>query len=157
MTATEVNLLLAEYYIKNSNNATAKIKFENAIKESISLYVSIRVNSDDNTVSAANPPSVIAINNYLTNINWNGSTNKIELIATQKWIHFNLVQAIEAWSEVRRLNFPKFDVQTQNSDLFKTIPKKFTLPSSEQTYNSVNYEKIRNQDTQNTALFWDVN
>ncbi len=156
MTATEVNLLLAEYYVKNSNAQAAKTSFENAVKESIDLYVYIRSNSDDNTVAAANTPTTTEVNNYLTNINWDGSSNKIELIANQKWIHFNLVQAVEAWSEVRRLDYPKFNVLTQTSDLFRTIPERYTIPANEQTYNSTNYEKVKNQDVQTNKIFWDV-
>lgn len=157
MTATEVNLLLAEYYTKNSNTAAAKTAFENSLKESIALYETIRKNSDDNTVPVAATPSADEINTYITNINWDNAPNKIELIATQKWIHLNLVQAVEAWSEVRRLDFPKFNVITQGSDVNKTIPVKFTLPTTEQTYNTANYDKVKSQDNQNTKIFWDVN
>lgn len=157
LTATEVNLLLAEYYNKTGNASNAKTAFENAVKESISLYQSIRSKSDDNTTPAAAEPNTAAINTHLANLNWDGSSNKLQLIATQKWIHLNLVQAIEAWSEVRRLDFPKFEVPTQSSDINKTIPVKFTLPTSESTHNKTNYDQIKDQDNQNTKLFWDAN
>lgn len=157
MTATEVNLLLAEYYSKAGNNSNAKTSFENAVKESISLYQSIRSKSDDNTTPAAAAPSTSAIDAHLANLNWNAASNKIQLIATQKWIHLNLVQAIEAWSEIRRLDFPKFDIPTQSSDINKTIPVKFTLPTSESTHNESNYLKVKDKDNQNTKIFWDIN
>jgi hypothetical protein len=56
--ATETNLLLAEYYLKNSNPALAKTAFENSVKESIDLWRAIRSKSADNTVSAPAKPQL---------------------------------------------------------------------------------------------------
>jgi len=156
VTATEVNLLLAEYFQKNGDNTAAKQAFETAVKESINLYVSIRGRSNDNTVAAAPTPTNSQITTYLTNLNWDGAANKLNLIATQKWIHLNLVQAIEAWSEIRRFDYPQFSVPVADSDRDKTIPVKFTLPSAERVYNAENYNAAKAQDNQNTKLFWDI-
>ncbi|MBB2952875.1 SusD/RagB family nutrient-binding outer membrane lipoprotein [Sphingobacterium sp. JUb56] len=157
MSATEANLLLTEYYSKKGNLTAAKTSFENAVKESISLYVMLRSRSDDNTTPAATAPTEEQIKTYLSNLNWDGTSNKIHLIATQKWIHFNLVQAVEAWSEIRRLNYPEFTVPVENSDINKIIPVKWTLPTSEISYNQQNYNAVKDQDKQTTKLFWDVN
>jgi len=154
--ATETNLLLAEYYEKNGNAGLAKTSFENGVKESVELYRMIRSKSNDNTVPAPAAPTQTQVNAYLANLDWNGSSNKIHLIATQKWIHFNIIQTVQAWSEIRRFDYPQFNFVVQNSDVQKTVPMKFNLPPSESVYNSANYEAVKAQDNVNTKLFWDV-
>jgi len=155
--ATETNLLLAEYYNKSGNAGAAKTAFEKSIKESIDLYKNIRSKSNDNLIPAPANPTESAITAYINNINWDAAGNKLELIATQKWIHFNVIQTVQAWSEQRRLDFPKFDFVVQGADIQKTVPVKFTLPPSESVYNATNYEAVKAQDNVNTKLFWDVN
>lgn len=155
--AAETNLLLAEYYLKNGNSGLAKTSFENAVRESVDLYRDIRSRSNDNTVPAAATPTETQINTYLSNLNWDGASNKIQLIATQKWLHFNVIQTVQAWSENRRLDYPQFSFVVQNSDIQKTVPVKFNLPPSEPVYNAANYEAVKAQDNVNTKLFWDVN
>lgn len=154
--ATETNLLLAEYYQKNGNSGLAKTSFENSIEESVGLYREIRSRSNDNTVPAAAAPTQAQIATYLSNLDWDGASNKIQLIATQKWIHFGIIQTVQAWSEIRRFDYPQFSFVIQNSDIQKTVPVKFNLPPSEPVYNAANYEAVRAQDNVNTKLFWDV-
>lgn len=155
--ATEANLLLAEYYQKNGNPAAAKTAFENAVNASVDLYRDIRAASAENTVPAAPNPTQAQKNAYLANLDWDGSSDKIQLIATQKWIHFGVIQTVQAWSEIRRYDYPTFDFRIQNSDIQKTVPVKFNLPPSESTYNAENYNAVREQDNVNTKLFWDIN
>lgn len=157
ISASEVNFLLAEYFSKLGDNATAKTYFENGIKESIDLFQSIRSVSNDVLVPAADAPTAAAITTYLNNIDWDGHTNKMELIAYQKWLHFNMMQPVENWAEVRRLDYPQFSFVVQNSDMQKEPPVKWNLPTSEQIYNSTNYQAVQAQDNVNTKLFWDVN
>ncbi len=155
--ATEANLLLAEYYQKNGNPTAAKTAFVNAVNASVDLYRDIRAASAENTVPAPPDPTQTQKNTYLANLDWDGASNKIELIATQKWIHFGIIQTVQAWSEIRRYDYPTFDFRVQNSDIQKTVPVKFNLPPSESTYNAENYNAVRDQDNVNTKLFWDVN
>jgi hypothetical protein len=154
--ATETNLLLAEYYQKNGNSGLAKTSFENSVAESVELYREIRSKSNDNTVPAAAAPTQMQIAAYLSNLNWDAAANKIQLIATQKWIHFGIIQTVQAWSEIRRFDYPQFSFVIQNSDIQKTVPVKFNLPPSEPVYNATNYEAVKAQDNVNTKLFWDV-
>lgn len=90
--------------------------FEKALKESVALYISISKKSDDATVPAAAIPTNEEINTFVKTVDWDGANNKIQLIATQKWLHFNLFQAVENWSEQRRLDYPKFTIPTFTSD-----------------------------------------
>lgn len=155
--ATEANLLLAEYYQQNGNPTAAKSAFTNGVNASIDLYRDIRAASNNNTVPAAPNPTQTQKNTYLANLDWDGASNKIELIAAQKWIHFGIIQTVQAWSEIRRYDYPTFDFRVQSSDIQKTVPVKFNLPPSEGTYNAENYNAVRDQDDVNTKLFWDVN
>ena len=155
--ATETNLLLAEYYDQHGNAAGAKTAFETAVNESIDLYRDIRAASNNDVVPAAPDPTPTQKHTYLANLDWDGASDKIQLIATQKWIHFGIIQTVQAWSEIRRHDYPTFEYRIQNSDLQKTVPVKFNLPPSEQTYNLENYNAVRDQDNINTKLFWDIN
>lgn len=157
ISASQINFLLAEYYTKKGNNTEAKKAFENALKESVNLYYTISTKSDDQTVEAPTKPSEASIENFLKAADWDGANNKIQLIATQKWLHFNLFQAVENWSEQRRLDYPKFTIPTFTSDRQKTVPFKLTLPQTEATYNTANYNEVKDQDNPNVKLFWDVN
>ncbi|WP_028298760.1 SusD/RagB family nutrient-binding outer membrane lipoprotein [Olivibacter sitiensis] len=157
ISASEVNFLLSEYYLAAGNSATAKTYFENGIKESIDLFQRIRSVSNDNIVAAATAPTSSAINGYISAVDWDGASNKLELIAWQKWLHFNMMQPVESWAEVRRLDYPQFTFVVQNSDVQQTVPVKWNLPSSEPTYNGANYQAVQVQDNVNTKLFWDVN
>lgn len=157
ITASEVNFLLAEYYSKNNNSAAAKAVFEKGLKESVDLYTKISQKSDDATIAKAAVPTTAQINDFVAAVNWDNASNKIQLIATQKWLHFNLFQAVENWSEQRRLDYPKFTIPTFSTDRQKTVPVRLTLPQAEATYNTKNYDEVKSKDTPDTKIFWDVN
>lgn len=157
ISAAEVNFLVAEYFVKHNNNASAKTYFENGVKQSIAMYQSIRAGSNDNSVTAPTVPTSTAINTLLTKLNWDNTTNKQQLISTQKWLHFNLVQPLESWAEIRRTGYPILTFPVQNTDIQKTVPLKWVLPSEESQYNATNYAAVKAQDDANTPLFWDVN
>lgn len=155
ITASEVNYILAEYYSKNGNNTAAKAAFEQGIKQSIALFPAIRALSTDNTSTAATKPTDAQINTYITNIGW--GTNNLQLIATQKWLHFNVLQPMQSWAEVRRLDYPVFTFRTEVSDTQKTVPTRWNIPATEVNLNSTNYEAVKSKDKLDTKLFWDVN
>lgn len=153
MSAAEVNFLVAEYLAKN-NNASAKSYFENGVKASIQMYQNIRAVSPDNTVSAPTPPSSSDVATFVSSLNWDNTTNKQQLISTQKWLHFNIINPIESWAELRRTGYPVLTFPVQNTDLQKVLPLKWPLPSEESQYNSSNYAAVKDQDNVNTPLFW---
>jgi len=154
ISASEVQFLLAEYYAQGGNSADAKSSFEKGIRESIDLIQDIRAVSNDNTTPAAAAPTAGAINAYIANIGW-GADN-LQRIATQKWLHFNIIQPLESWAEIRRLDYPTFEFRVDPSDMQKTVPVKWNLPESEPVYNSANYQAVQANDNVNTKLFWDV-
>jgi len=82
---------------------------------------------------------------------------KLKLIATQKWIHFSVVQPYESWTEARRLDAPQLNFWVDNSNAQTLPPYRWYYGSSENIYNTVNYETVRSKDNLTTKIFWDVN
>lgn len=161
-TATEVHLLAAEYYLKNNQPALAKVHYEQAVKQSVAFYQFLRNISNNNETAAPSVPSAADINNYLAKgaIAWdvaNSETAKMKLIAEQKWLHFNVVQPIENWAELRRLNLVELTFWADQSNQQSQPPYRWVYPGSEQTYNLENYSAVQANDKLTTKLFWDVN
>jgi hypothetical protein len=160
ITAAEVQYLLAEYYLKAGNDAAAKASYETGIEQSINYYYWLRTLSNNNTAGALTPTNATQINAYKSNatIVWSGVTSaKLNLIATQKWLHYSVIQPLENWSEVRRLDLPALSFQTDNSSAQKTPPNRWLYPSAEATYNTANYQAVQAKDNLQTKIFWDVN
>lgn len=156
--AAEVSLILAEYYSKAGKDAEAKTAYENGIKQSIEFYYNVRALSNNNDAGALTARTPAEETAYIgsTDVNWATNTDKIKLIATQKWIHFNIIQAYDAWAELRRLDLPKFSFQVDNTDPQTQPPLRWLLPASETIYNTANYEKVKAKDNLNTKIFWDT-
>jgi Starch-binding associating with outer membrane len=156
--AAEVSLILAEYYSKANNDAAAKTAYENAIKQSIEFYYNIRALSNDNTAGALTPRTAAEEAAYITSadVNWATNADKISLIATQKWLHFNVMQAYDSWAELRRLDSPKFNFQVDNTDPQTQPPVRWLLPASETIYNAENYNTVKGKDNLTTKIFWDT-
>lgn len=159
--AAEVSFLLAEYYLKAGNATSARTAYEDGIKQSIDYYYWLRTLSNDATAGALTPTNDTEINAYRTTaaVNWTlALTNaaKLNLIATQKWIHYSVVQPYENWAEIRRLDAPTFSFEVDNSNAQSQPPMRWQYPASEQTYNTANYQAVQADDKLTTKLFWDV-
>lgn len=158
--APEVNLILAEYYSRNGNGAVAKTYFEKAIRQSVEYYVRLGDKADVLTWKPTTEPTAAEIEAYITKINFAGATTaaaQLELIAFQKYIHYNVMQADESWAEQRRLKLPVLVFQEdETSTIRKTPPTRWTYPNSESVYNTTNYNTVKDKDNLNTKIFWDV-
>jgi len=162
ITAAEVHYLAAEYYLKENQDAMAKMHYEEAIKQSIGFYEYLR--SISNNSDSDNPvvPTEGAISDYLATsaVSWDAATSaddKLELIAEQKWLHFNVVQPNENWHELRRLKKLDLEFWVDNSNQQSLPPSRWMYPGSEQTYNMENYAKVQESDRLTNKIFWDVN
>ncbi|MFC0771603.1 SusD/RagB family nutrient-binding outer membrane lipoprotein [Terrimonas alba] len=159
--APEVSFLLAEYYLKAGNDAAAKTAYEKGITQSIEFYYWLRTKSNDNTAIALVPttPAEIAAYTSTAGVNWATATttaDKLKLIATQKWIHFSVVQPLENWAELRRLDAPALSFEVDNANAQKQPPYRWLYAGSEQTYNTENYQTVQSKDNLTTKIFWDV-
>lgn len=158
--SAEVNLILAEYYSRSGNATTAKTHFEKAIRQSIEYYVRLGDKADVLTWKPTSAPTTAEIDAYITKINFAGATTaaaQLELIAFQKYIHYNIMQADESWSEQRRLKLPVLNFrEDESSSIRKTPPTRWTYPNSERVYNTENYNAVKDKDNLSTKIFWDV-
>lgn len=158
--AAEVNLILAEYYSRNGSAATANVYFEKAIRQSIEYYVRLGDKADVLTWKPTTEPTTAEIEAYILKINFAGAVtaaDQLKLIAFQKYIHYNVMQADETWAEQRRLKLPAFNfMDDETSSIRKTPPTRWTYPNSERVYNTDNYNAVKDKDDLGTKIFWDV-
>lgn len=158
--AAEVNLLLAEYYSRSGNATTAKTYFEKAIRQSVEYYVRLGDKADVLDWKPTAEPTTSEVDAYIAKINFGGAATaaaQLELIAFQKYIHYNIMQADESWAEQRRLKLPAFPFQEdETSSVRKTPPTRWTYPNSESVYNTDNYNAVKADDNLSTKIFWDV-
>lgn len=159
MTASEINFIKAEAHERWGNTSDAKTAYETAVKQSINFYYYLNNNSSHAT--KVDKPSDGEIDNFVitSNIKYEGSAvQKLQLIGTQKWLHFGWLQGEQAWAEYRRTGYPllpAFPVSNLNG--FQNPPVRLVYPSNEVTNNSENYKAVQAKDTRDTKIFWDVN
>lgn len=161
LNAPEVHFILAEAHLRAGNAAAAKAAYNNGVTKSIQFYYGLRAITNDNTAPAVAPTNDTEIAAYLTHasVNWDAaSTNadKIKLLATQKWIHYSVIQPLESWSEIRRLDSPTFNFEVDNANSQKTPPTRWLYSGSEAVYNTVNYNTMKAKDNLTTRIFWDA-
>lgn len=106
-------------------------------------------------LSATDAQGYITASNGTNLIGWDGSTNKIEAIMTQKWIALNSINGLESWIEYNRTGFPVLPLPiTATKD---SRPNRLPYPASEYSNNSANVPVQSNDAIFNTKIFWDVN
>jgi len=159
--AAEIDFMAAEYYLGAGNDASAQAAYEAGVTQSINYDFWLRTVSKDNTAGALTPLGPTEIATYLASpgVSWSAAvTNaaKLNLIATQKWINYNVQQPMEAWSEIRRLKLPALSF-VQDQGVQKLPPTRYLYPTNEATYNAVNYQAVQSKDNLSTKIFWDVN
>lgn len=159
--AAEVSFLTAEAKLRAGDDAAAKAAYNDGIAKSVNYYYALRALSNDNTAGTLMPTNAAEIAAYTAGVkvNWDlaaTAADKLNLIATQKWIHYNVVQPMENWAEIRRLHAPVFSFWVDNANAQTQPPYRWIYPSSEQTYNAANYATVQGTDNLNTRIFWDI-
>jgi hypothetical protein len=162
ITAAEVSFLMAEYYLKAGSSASAQTAYETGIQQSIEYYYWLRSLSNNSTAGALTPTNTTEVNAYIASagVNWALATTtaaKLKLIATQKWIHYSVIQPYESWAEIRRLDAPTFSFEVDGSSSLSAPPVRWIYPPSEVTYNAANYSAVKSKDNLTTKVFWDIN
>jgi hypothetical protein len=160
ISAAEVSFLTAEYRLKTSGDA--KSAYETGIEQSAKYYYWLRSLSNDNTAPKLDTLDLTKVTAYKVSpgVSWDLATStdaKLKLLATQKWIHFSVIQPYESWAEIRRLDAPtlSFEVDAAGTSI-KQPPVRWIYPASELTYNAANYSAVRSKDNLTTKIFWDV-
>lgn len=106
---------------------------------------------------------ILTVDEYLAQpeVKLTGSQQeKIEKVALQRWMNGFLQNGIEAWSDWRRLNYPKLKPGEYAESLnVKHIPYRMMYDASDYNDNRENYEavkKAQGDDTVDTRVWWDV-
>jgi hypothetical protein len=162
ISASQMNLIKAEFYLRSGNLQTAKTAYETAIRQSVEFYNSLLALSNASGIPAPTPATSAQITAYLgqDNVSWDKATTpreRLERIATQKWLHYSIIQSYESWADVRRLDLPVLQFWTDNASEQTQPPVRWVYPSNEITYNAKNYSAVRDKDKLTTRLFWDIN
>ena len=158
MTSSEVNFLKAEAYQRWGNSSDAKTAFETAVKQSVSFYYYVN-NLNSAGLRKESKPSDSEIEAFIeSGVSYSGTdAQKLALISTQKWLHFGLWQANQAWAEYRRTDVPALTFPSEGKLAgYTTPPTRLIYPSGEVSNNSENYKIVAGKDTRSTKLFWDV-
>lgn len=162
VTASEVKFMLSEYYLKGSNNASAKTAYDEGVTLSTEFYYWLRTLSNDNTAGSLTPLNPAEVTAYLATpaVNFNTAVtnaDKLKLIAMQKWLHFSILQPIDSWAEIRRLNAPSLSFEVDNSNAQTQPPMRWFYATNESLFNAENYAAVSANDKLTTKLFWDIN
>lgn len=144
MSYTEVLFFLAEASSRGFINDNAETLYEDAIKASFAQY---------------GISDVAVVGQYLNqpSIKFDNGNYK-KSIGEQKWIAL-FGQGLEAFSEWRRLDFPKL-TPAKAGVLGGQIPLRFLYPGTEQSLNGINYKAAvahQGTDALTTKLWFDVN
>ncbi|HEY4784571.1 MAG TPA: SusD/RagB family nutrient-binding outer membrane lipoprotein, partial [Bacteroidales bacterium] len=162
VTAAEVSFLKAEAY-ERWGLGNAQTAYEAGIRQSIAFYYSINQAAVFSGYSKASvpTPSSSTVDAYIAGagIAYTGtSAEKLQKIGIQKWINYFILQAGQAWAEIRRTGYPVLTFA--NDPSFTSAlqpPKRLLYPTTEKTYNATNYAKVSSKDTRDAKVFWEVN
>ncbi len=146
MTAAEVQLNLAEakerFGAGVNLTGTAKSYFEAGIAQSF------------RTLGTPMAGAAGFIGSKIENYDYDASTNKLNAIATQKWIAFTNFNGLEAWAEYRKTGIPATPQSVQVTDARR--PVRFFYPNTESGANAANVTAQGAIDVFATRLFWDI-
>lgn len=157
-TASEVSFLKAEAG-ERWGISSPQTDYEQGIRQSIDFYYDLNQQSIFNTTGNWPRLTNPGIGNFLSNagVEYTGTTQqKLAKIWTQKWVNFFVLQAGEAWTEIRRTGYPVLPFAPAAASGSTTPPQRLLYPSTEQIYNAENYAKVAAKDKANIKIFWDV-
>ncbi|MFH0760120.1 MAG: SusD/RagB family nutrient-binding outer membrane lipoprotein [Bacteroidota bacterium] len=156
ITAAEVSFIKAEAIHKGYGSGSAKAAYEKGIEQSIELYFSI--NETGTYRTPLDKPSTGDITSYINGpgVNWDGNSDKIALIGTQKWINTGLGEMPQTWAEYRRLDAPALIFPADPTSQQTAPPVRWLYPQSEKDLNDANYQTVKAKDDLNIKIFWDI-
>lgn len=136
----EVEFYLAEAAARGLDvSGSAEQHYNNAIRASMEYW----------GVSEAEANAYLA----QPEVAWNAA-NWRQLIGVQKWIAlYN--RGFEAWTEVRRLDYPQLESPVEYGAEFDIVPVRYPYPPTERTLNAPNVPGVAGNEATD-RLFWDV-
>ena len=165
ISAAEVYFLLAEAYNEGygvtKSEANAKTNFKKGLEYSIKQYYQQNMTSvvghGATGYKATAVPSDSEINTY-TEAVWNAYSNKLEAIMTMKWTHFGIMQANQAFTDIRRTGYPALTWPTDETAAnYRNVIQRVVYPRAEANNNPDNYKAaitMTDNDSPYKVLFW---
>lgn len=167
MSMAEVDLLLAEVAAKGlaTTGKTAGKHLYDAITHSTPFWYNINSKTVVDKVQFADfcpkLPSDGDIQKYAS---WleneynklSGIENQMEMIMQQKYIHLNLFNSVECWTELRRTRHPKLEPVRFLPYFERSVPQveRIKYPESEEINNTENFMKVKKDDNYTSPIFW---
>ena len=149
MINAEAQLLLAEaaqrYGAAIGLPNTAQLYYEQGVKESF------RILGVPDAATKAN----ILLTSGLQDADFTASTDKLKAIWMQKWLALTDYSGLEAWTELRRTNYPPVP-KSLSAAANQLPPVRLYYPGTEVGSNEANVKAQGNIDVFITRLFWDV-
>lgn len=165
ISAAETYFLLAEAYNEGygvaKSEAKAKENFKKGLEYSIKQYYAQNMTSigghGATGYKAAAVPADASINTYTEEV-WNHYSNKLEAIMTMKWTHFGIMQANQAFTDIRRTGYPQLTwPEDATVATYKNVIQRVVYPRSEANSNEANYKaaiSMTDNDSPYKVLFW---
>jgi hypothetical protein len=169
-TPTETNLLLAEAAIRYPGETAgldAAELYGKAIRASIDWYYNVNATNSFSTTSTPAIPlnimdgsqpakpaeSIISafLGKKVAAFQAMSASDKIKEIYYQKFVHLNILNYWEIWSETRRL-MKEYPTLPQNSVF--TWMDRFYYPSTEATTNPDNFQAVAHKNDHDTPVWW---
>jgi hypothetical protein len=152
ISAAEVSFIKAEAFQKGYATGNAENAFVTGVKQSIEFYYYL--NSLGIYRTPLTPPADADVATFAA-AKWSAYATKEEAIGTQKWLHFSLIDMIEAWDQVRRTGIPALSFPTDNlSPGYPNVFDRLRYPSDERNNNAANYAPYQSADSYYRKLFW---
>ncbi|HUS87393.1 MAG TPA: SusD/RagB family nutrient-binding outer membrane lipoprotein [Bacteroidales bacterium] len=170
MTYDEVQLNIAEYYLRAANDAAAKTAYETGVKASLDRWGC----ADGGTVSPSRKLGLafevltqfsypVDYTTYLADplVSWDAAADdahKFQLICEQRWAAI-FGQGVQAYHEIRRTGFPERIFEYELEDAYYPnmgLPIRLTYSLSEETYNGENLATAKlnqNVELSNESMF----
>ncbi len=149
LTSVESLFLYAEAVARGWIADDAQQAYENAVRESFT-WLGV-------------PNAVTAANNYMNNVataNWAnaGATvmDRVRFIVYQKYLSLAGINALEAWSDYRRLGVPaNLPLSVDPGRIGSGLPVRLLYPTQEYAVNRQNVELEGNINQFTSKIFWD--
>lgn len=156
ITAAEVSFMKAEAYQEGFASGDAKAAYEKGIDQSIDMWYDINATGDYR--APLDRPTSAQISDYKASagVSWDSNTDKINLIATQKWLNTGLAEMPQTWAEYRRLDKPAFVFPEDPTSQQLVPPVRWLYPVTEKDLNGANYNAVKAQSDLNNKIFWDT-
>jgi hypothetical protein len=169
MSVAEIDLMKAEVAIKGlgTTGKSAGEHMHDATVNSINFWYGINALSTYGTSEADDfkvlirpaKPDAGVITGYAdaiqTKFESQGTEeDQMDILMLQKYVHINLIEPYELFTDLRRTRHPKLEPFTFGGKVMKPMPERLRYPQSEFESNTENYLLVRDQDNFTTPVFW---